>query len=106
MTDAPTYNKIVPGFMLERFPNWLSDPKAPNAICYWAGFLARDRVTYLPVDPNEPYGRRVELVNIEVDALANMVYRAFRRKQVILVQQKLAPDVYLYFAVKCQKPLI
>lgn len=91
-------NATKAGVMLEQFPNWLSKKRGGSNkwFLYWDGFLARDRIkSFMSFD-----NKYMEVPDPLVEALGRMVWEAYKRKQVLLVQKKVGPGEYYYFAIR------
>lgn len=81
---------------LERFPQWLKEPNA-KPFAYWRGMLCEDRVVrWWSADKTTLYYK----TNTPVDKLARMVWDAYQRGAVHLIQRKLGDGVYDYIAVR------
>ena len=81
---------------LERFPAWLKEPN-PKPFVYWRGMLCDDRVIRTWHEEQKAY---YEKANTYVDKLARMVWDAYQRGAVHLVQKRLGDGVYDYIAVR------
>ena len=73
------------------FRKWVEDAEPGERLSYYLGMLVSDRHF---ID-----GDGVPLGN-PVDDIGRAAYAAYRKGKVVLHQQRLAPDVYNYIAVK------
>ena len=80
------------------FVDWLVDAKQGDMLAYYRGHLAFDR------DPLQ--SGLGEFRRLKLNHLADRVMETCERKQVLLVQRRIAKDDWLYLAIRSEEPLV
>lgn len=86
---------------LERFEGWLRTARPGSRIEYHRGYLAADReeVVLLP----RPWNKYAHVIHEPIYSVGVAAMRAAEQGKVELVQKRLGPSNYRYFAVKKRK---
>ena len=74
------------------FERWLYDVGNKRRICYYKGFLARDRFDRFIENDAVVY-----VVNKPIEALASEVWAAYMTGMIHLTQQRIGPDCFSYW---------
>lgn len=75
--------------------HWLESAHRNERIVYWSGYLASDRMMLEDVD-GEIRSRRVD----PADAIARMMWKAYRRGRVRLIQRRRSYRGFDYIAIR------
>lgn len=82
----------------ERFDHWLRSAPPGSKLQYHYGLLASDRETVRLLPP--PWSTYAHIYFEPMHSVGIAAYRAYEQGKVDLVQQKVGPETYRYFAIK------
>ncbi len=80
------------------FVDWLVDAKPGDMLAYYRGHLAFDR--------DHLQSGLGEFRRLKLNHLADRVMETYERRQVLLVQRRIAKNDWLYLAIRSEEPLV